>query len=165
MPAALLGGRPGEHFEYRQLGRSKAYGTPRLSSGTVEALVALVEQTSDGQRVNRIFGEGVSPKLRKLWDGLGVLGLPDNALLQHGRQRIVYGVPPVRNPREFLLGLDEELDCLIDLSDPRKGTRAIVDWWNGRWLPKRIHERRDPGSPGRACPLADDTPRRASRST
>ena len=66
MPAALLGGRPGQHPEYRQLGKSKAYGTPRLSSGTVEALVALVEQTSDGQRVNRIFGEGVSPRLRKL---------------------------------------------------------------------------------------------------
>ncbi len=138
MPSDLLGGRSGEYIEYRRLGRSEAYGTSHFSSGTVEALVALVEQAKNGQRVNSIFGEGVSPKLRKLRDGLCVLGLPDDALLQHGRQRIVYGVPLVRNLSEFLLGLDDEPDYLIDLSNPRKGTDAIVDWWMERWLSRRI---------------------------
>ena len=137
MPAELLGGRQGEHLEYRRLGKSGAYGTSQFSSDTVDALVQLVEQTSNGQRVNSIFGEGVSPKLRKVREGLDVLGLPD-ALLQHGRQRIVYGVPLVRNLREFLLGLDEEPDYLFDLEDPEKGTRAIVGWWKERWLSNRI---------------------------
>ena len=138
MPTELLGGRPGEHLEYRRLGKSEAYGTSQFSSGTVEALVTLVEQMSNGKRVNSIFGEGVSPKLRKLRGGLGALGLPNDALLQHGRQRIVYGVPLVRNLREFLLGLDEKPDYLIDLDDPRRGTRAIVEWWKERWLSRRI---------------------------
>ena len=138
MPAELLGGRPGEHLEYRQLGKSKSYGTSHFSATTVDALVTLVEQTSNGQRVNSIFGEGVSPKLRKVRDGLGVLGLRASELLQHGRQRIVYAVPLVRNVREFLLGLNEEPNHLFDLTDPKKGTAVIVDWWTRRWLSKRV---------------------------
>lgn len=138
MPAELLGGRNGEHVQFRQLGKSQAYGTSQFSSSTVEALVALVEQTTDGQRVNSIFGEGVSPKLRKVREGLEVLGLPADELLQHGRQRIVYGVPLVRNLREFLLGLDEEPDYLVDLKNPTGSSGIIVDWWMQRWLAKRV---------------------------
>ena len=138
MPATLLGGHTGEHIEYRQLGKSKSYGTSHFSAETVDALVTLVEQTSNGQRVNSIFGEGVSPKLRKVRDGLGVLGLRAGELLQHGRQRIVYGVRLVRNVREFLLGIDEKPDYLFDLTNPQKGTTAIVDWWVKRWLSNRV---------------------------
>lgn len=138
MPAEVLGGRPDEYLEYRQLGKSEAYGTSHFSADTIEALVALVQQTSNGQRVNSIFGEGVSPKLRKVRDGLGVLGFPVDELLQHGRRRIVYGVPLVRNLREFLVGMDDEPDYLFDLEAPKWGTAAIVEWWTRRWLSKRI---------------------------
>ena len=138
MPAAALGGRPGEHLEYRQLGKSESYGTSHFSMDTVDALVALVEQTSNGQRVNSIFGEGVSPKFRKLRHGLGVLGLPVDELLQHGRQRIIYSVPLVRNLREFLLGMDDDPDYLFTFEAPQRGTAAIVEWWKQRWLARRV---------------------------
>ena len=138
MPAEVLGGRPDEYLEYRQLGKSEAYGTSHFSVDTIEALVSLVQQTNNGQRVNSIFGEGVSPKLRKLRDGLGVLGLPVDELLQHGRRRIVYGVSLVRNLREFLVGMDDEPDYLFGLENPERGTVAIVDWWTRRWLSNRI---------------------------
>src|SRR5690606_23216778 len=105
---------------------------------TVGALVSLVQQSSNGQRVNSIFGEGVSPKLRKIRDGLDALNLPADALLQHGRQRIVYGVPVVRNLREFLLGMDDEPDYLFDLAEPELSTDEIGRWWTERWLRKRI---------------------------
>ena len=138
MPAAPLGGRRGECVQFQPLGRSEAYGTSQFGSSTVDALVALVEQTREGQRVNSIFGEGVSPKFRKVREGLDALGLPDDELLQHGRQRIIYGVPLVRNLREFLLGLDEEPDYLINLNNPKNGTGIIVGWWMDRWLAGRI---------------------------
>ena len=138
MPTDFIGGRPGEYLEYRQLGKSRSFGTSHFSADTVDALVTLVEQTSNGRRVNSIFGEGVSPKLRKVRDGLGVLGLQAGELLQHGRQRIVYGVPLVRNLREFLLGLNKEPNYLFDLTDPKEKTAAIVEWWTKRWLEKRI---------------------------
>jgi hypothetical protein len=88
--------------------------------------------------VNSIFGEGVSPKLRKIRDGLDALNFPADSLLQHGRQRIVYGVPVVRNLREFLLGMDDKPEYLFDLENPRASTAAIAQWWKERWLSNRI---------------------------
>jgi hypothetical protein len=138
MPAAQLGGRDSEQLAFLELGRSGSYGTSHFGSATVEALVSLVQQSLTGQRVNSIFGEGVSPKLRKIRDGLDRLKLPTDALLMHGRHRIVYGVPLIRNLREYLLGMDREPDYLFDLSDPKAGTRAVVSWWMERWLVARL---------------------------
>ncbi len=138
MPAELIGGRPGERLEYMEIGRSGAYGTSHFTTSTVDALMKLVQQSSNGQRVNNIFGEGVSPKLRKLRDGLEQLNFPADALLQHGRARIVYGVPLARNLREYLLGMDEAPDYISALDDPREGTEAISAWWMERWFSPRI---------------------------
>ena len=138
MSAAALGGRAEEQIAFLELGRSGSYGTSHFGSATVEALVALVQQSLSGQRVNSIFGEGVSPKLRKIRDGLDRLKLPTDALLMHGRHRIVYGVPLIRNLREYLLGMDQEPDYLCNLSDPTAGTRAVVSWWMERWLIARL---------------------------
>ena len=138
MPAERIGGAEGERLAFLELGKSEAYGTSHFSSDTVGALVSLVQQSSNGQRVNSIFGEGVSPKLRKIRDGLDALNLPADTLLQHGRQRIVYGVPVVRNLREFLLGMDDEPDYLFDLAEPERSTDEIGRWWTERWLRKRI---------------------------
>ena len=138
MPAEALGGIPGKHLEYLELGKSEAYGTSHFSAETVESLVALLQQRRNGQRVNSIFGEGVNPKLRKLREGLSALGLPVDELLQHGRQRIVYGVPLVRNLRNFLIGMDDSPDYLFDLTAPERSTSSIVEWWMKRWLSKRI---------------------------
>lgn len=138
IPAERLGGEEGDQISYLELGKSESYGTSHFSSETVGALVELVRQSKAGQRVNSIFGEGVSPKLRKVRDGLNALDFPSDALLRHGRRRIVYGVPLVRNLREYLLGLAEEPDYLFDLEEPEEGTARIVDWWFERWLQKRV---------------------------
>lgn len=138
IPAERVGGEAGERLQYLELGKSESYGTSHFSSGTVDALVRLVQQSSNGQRVNSIFGEGVSPKLRKIRQGLETLNLPADALLQHGRRRIIYGIPVIRNLREFLLGLDDEPDYLFDTSAPERTTDAIVGWWLERWLCRRI---------------------------
>ena len=138
MPAEELGGQVGDRLEFVELGKSEAYGTSHFSAETVAALVSIVQQSSNGQRVNNIFGEGVSPKLRKIREGLDALNLPADALLQHGRHRIVYGVPLVRNLRKFLLGMDDDPEYLFDIEHPSCGTVAITRWWSRRWLSKRI---------------------------
>jgi len=138
MPAARIGGKNGEQLAFLELGKSEAYGTSHFGSDTVRALVSLVQQSSNGQRVNSIFGEGVSPKLRKIRDGLDALNLPADVVLRHGRQRIVYGVPVARNVREFLLGMDDEPEYVFDLDEPERSTKEIGRWWAERWLGKRI---------------------------
>ena len=138
MPAERIGGKEGEQLAFLELGKSEAYGTSHFGSETVRALVSLVQQSTNGQRVNSIFGEGVSPRLRKIRDGLDALKLPADVLLQHGRRRILYGIPLVRNLREFLLGMDDEPEYLFDMEEPERSTEEIGRWWTERWLTKRI---------------------------
>ena len=141
VPAERLGGRAGDEIRYRELGRSRSFGTSQYSEATVEALVRLVHHSNGGQRVNSIFGEGVSPKLRKVRDGLDALRFPSDHLLLHGRRRIVYGVTLVRNTREFLLGLEDKPDYLFSNSGA-KATASISEWWRERWLSRRIDQDR-----------------------
>lgn len=135
VPAAVLGGTA--DIEFKQLGKSRSYGTSHLSGNSVTALVRLAEQSSTGARVNSIFGEGVNPKLRKVRTGLSLLGWPAGELLQHGRQRIVYGISLVSNLLPYLLGADDQPDYVFPA-----GTADDVDkisgWWMQRWLAHRI---------------------------
>jgi hypothetical protein len=95
-------------------------------------------QAANGQRVNSIFGEGVSPKLRKLRQGLDLLNLPSNLLLRHHRRRVVYAVSLVRNLREYLLGLERKPSYMIPIDDGATATAKIATWWRERWLRNRI---------------------------
>lgn len=135
IPAKVLDGRA--EIQYRQVGRSKAYGTSHLSSEAVAALVRLSEQSEAGARVNSIFGEGVSPKLRKVRYGLDLLGWPTGELLQHGRQRIVYGISLVDNLVNYLIGVETDPSYIFSdhVSDD---VERISAWWMERWLSRRV---------------------------
>ncbi len=67
-------------IRYKYLGKTLGFGTYHLSEQTTKELATMVSQGKQGQRVNSIFGEGVSPRLRKLRDGLDALRLPTNDL-------------------------------------------------------------------------------------
>lgn len=135
IPAAVLGGTAA--IEFRQLGKSKAYGTSHLSSDSVTALVRLAEQSSTGARVNSIFGEGVNPKLRKVRAGLALLGWPAGQLLQHGRHRIVYGISLASNLLAYLLGADDQPQYVFPVTASDDVDKISV-WWMQRWLARRI---------------------------
>jgi hypothetical protein len=124
-------------LSFCELGRSKSFGTSHLSSNSLAALLQLSEQSRNGVRVNSIFGEGVNPKLRKVRDGLDRLGWPSNELLQHRRQRLVYGVALVSNLLPYLIGIDEQPRHLVRPSLPDDVARIAL-WWNERWLSKRV---------------------------
>ena len=138
VPCERLGGIRGESIRYRLLGKTEGYGTAQFSEETVETFSDLLAQKDGGQRVNSIFGEGVSPRLRKIRDGLDAVGLPSDLLLDHGSPRLVYGVALARNFREYLLGLHSEPDYLVPLDNPVRATRMIAKWWAERWLKRRI---------------------------
>ncbi|MDR2379901.1 MAG: hypothetical protein LBE08_01775 [Bifidobacteriaceae bacterium] len=86
--------------------------------------------------MNSLFGEGVSPRLRKVRLGLAALGWPTNELLKHGRERILDGVPLVENVRDYSLGIDAEPKYLFD-PDPRDTGNAVAQWWLARWGRRR----------------------------
>ncbi|GGU90107.1 hypothetical protein GCM10010182_00700 [Actinomadura cremea] len=135
VPAEVLGGTA--DIRFCELGRSKSYGTSHLSTESVTALVRLAEQSKTGVRVNSIFGEGVNPKLRKVRAGLDLLGWPADVLLQHGRQRIVYGVSLVSNLLPYLIDAEDEPDYIFS-PEADDDIEKISGWWMRRWLARRI---------------------------
>jgi hypothetical protein len=137
-PASLMGGDPNEQIAFAELGRSRSFGTSHFSDDTVDALVRLSLMQGGTVRVNSIFGEGVSPRLRKVRLGFAALGWPAAELLKHGRERILYGVQLVSNLRDYSLGFDAEPQYLVD---PR-GTdeSAISRWWLDRWGRRRFSQ-------------------------
>ena len=138
IPGEQVGDASGKEIRYYKLGYSEAFGTSQYSAQTVDALARLVEQTNDGQRVNSVFGEGVSPRLRKVRGGLDSLNFPSAVLLRHFRRRIVYGVPLALNFRDCLLGLAVRPDYILPMKSALETTAAIASWWRKRWLSRRI---------------------------
>jgi hypothetical protein len=124
-------------IRYEELGRSQAFGTSQYSEETVDALVDLVQQ-SHARRVNSIFGEGVSPKLRKMRQALDLLNLPSRMLLRHHRPRVVYAVSLIRNLADYLIGLAKRPKYIIPANGELAATAAIAAWWRARWLRHRI---------------------------
>ncbi len=139
VPEDVLGGTGA--IEFRRLGRSKSFGTSHLSAESVRSLVHLAEQTATGARVNSIFGEGVNPKLRKVRHGFDLLGWPSDVLLQHGRQRIIYGINLVNNLFPYLLAIDSRPDYRFRRGPGTGDVKAISGWWMRRWLSRRIKSR------------------------
>ncbi|HBS10054.1 MAG TPA: hypothetical protein DEA69_14885, partial [Microbacterium sp.] len=135
-PAEVVGGDAGTRMGFHELGRSRSFGTSHFTDETVEALLRLSSLRDSSVRVNSLFGEGVSPRLRKVRLGLAALGWPTNELLKHGRQRILYGVPLVRNLRDYSLGIDDDPDYLLDPSLP-DGDQRVAEWWLDRWALRR----------------------------
>lgn len=137
IPAGPLGGAADDVIRYEELGHSEAFGTSQYSEETIDALVDLVQQ-SDAQRVNSIFGEGVSPKLRKVRQALDLLNLPSGMLLRHHRPRVVYAVNLIKNLADYLIGLAKQPDYILPANHGPAATAAIGAWWRERWLRHRV---------------------------
>lgn len=133
-----LGGHADETIEFKNLGLSKGQGSYHLSDETIRQLQRLIAQEGRGRRVNSVFGEGVSPRLRKIRQGLELAGLPPDVVLTHRSPRIVYGVALCRNFRELLLGLCDRPNRLLPTMRKREIGDAISRFWRKRWLEQRI---------------------------
>lgn len=142
-PCDIVGGPVGETVRYRYLtspdrSRTSGVGTFQFGRDTKAAMEKFMSSTTNGRRVNNVFGEGTSPKLRSLRDGLDALGFGSDDLLEHGIEKVVYGVPLVSNVARYLLRLDEAPNYLFALSEPAEGTKKIAQYWLERWAMPRM---------------------------
>lgn len=131
----------GEMIRYEYLGGTLGVGTFQFSERTVRELERLVGQSTDGIKVNSVFGEGVNPRLRKIRSGLDLLGLPTNEFLHHGTPRLIYGVALARNVTEYLLGVDSKPRYCFGDDMPSATTDQIAGWWRDRWLVRRAQRK------------------------
>lgn len=138
---------PGKIFDtdfdivWKKLGMTIGFGTMHISKATT---MSLTEATSDGfNRINHVFGEGASPKMRLLTMSIRELLESTNEdskdFSKHAMSRIVYGVCLAENTFDYLLGRDSEPKYYTDMADYVAGTQKIVDFWRNRWLESRLN--------------------------
>ena len=136
-PGEVGGDQSRPPLRYHELGKTAGYGSHHFSAETVKEMVRLHAEEG-ALRVNSIFGEGASPRLRKIRMGLDLTGLPSGQLLKHGSSRVVYGVPLASSFREVLLGFAKRPNYLLPQAPATRITRRIGDFWRRRWLSMRI---------------------------
>lgn len=115
------------------IGRSLTggFGTLHLSAETANALRSMALVRHDARRVNNRFGEGTSPRLRQIREGLDALGLKSDAILHHATPRMFFGCELRPNARSSLLGLQEGAETAPRAAD-------ISSAWRRRWLSARV---------------------------
>lgn len=126
---------------WENLGMTIGFGTMHISKATT---MSLTEATSDGfNRINHVFGEGASPKMRLLTMAIRELLESTNEdskdFSKHAMSRIVYGACLAENTFDYLLGKESEPRYYTDMADYVSGTQKIVDFWRNRWLKSRLN--------------------------
>jgi hypothetical protein len=151
IPASAVGGESSAIVSYQKGGgeggnghHSQGYGTFHFRQSTLDALeewtLKEIAESKDrsARGVNYIFGEGTSPKLRKLREKIEQAGLPGDEALKHARSRIVYYIALAENVGDFLLGLDSKPRWILPQTPSDEVTRRIAAYWAERWLSMRI---------------------------
>ena len=137
---------PGEVFGsdfdvvWKRLGMTIGFGTMHISKATT---LSLTEATSDGfNRINHVFGEGASPKMRLLTMAIRELIEATNEdskdFSKHAMSRIVYGACLASNASDYLLGKDDRPHYYTDMEQYEAGTQKIIDYWSERLICAQI---------------------------
>lgn len=139
LPAKIIAENQPE-IRYNYIGLTSGYGTLQFSPETVRAVVKLLETKDGYQNVNSIFGEGPSPRLRKMSAGLQELGFDPELLLRHNQQRLIYAAGLCNQTFGYLRGESVILPEYITHPEKyRDATSRISSFWRSRWLASRLN--------------------------
>lgn len=119
-------------LRWDSIGRSKTggFGTLHLGADTAHALGQMAQTLHTSRRVNNRFGEGTSPRLRQIREGLDALGIASDTVLHHATPRLFYACELDGDARMSLMGMASE--------QPEPATAAtIASAWRRRWLDGR----------------------------
>lgn len=130
-------GSLGDEIAFEYIGKTEGFGSTVLSTGTTDFLRELTVNTEGMRRVNNIFGEGISPKLRMTRDGLALIGVPQDLILRHNCPRLIYVVRIAKNAYEYLRGEAQTPEYVFPPEHSEEGTQAIIRHWLNRWFAHR----------------------------
>lgn len=116
---------------WKELDRTAGFGTVHLSQETVRLLRTLSEVEHGARRINNRFGEGTSPRLRQVREGLEVLGIESDEVLHHATPRLFYACELDPDARARLMGIKSSAPS------PAPTLPAIAEGWRRRWLVAR----------------------------
>jgi hypothetical protein len=117
--------------QWEHIGYTEGFGTIHMSRPTIEAIRDLAITSKKMRNVNNQFGEGTSPLMRQLREGLSFLGFEPNDVLQHSNRRIAYML-------ELYAGAYADLCVDADNHTVGPSTEAVAAAWRQRWLTMRV---------------------------
>lgn len=124
----------GLHHDLRwdSIGKSKTggFGTLHLGADTAQALRQMAQSVHTSRRINNRFGEGTSPRLRQIREGLDALGIDSNSILHHNTPRLFYACELDSGSRDSLMGMESDEFHASPVS-------IIAAAWRRRWLVAR----------------------------
>ena len=124
-------------LSYERIGVTQSFGTVHFAPDTVLALGQTARLAdANRRRVNNLFGEGTSPKMRLARAGLDSLGLDSSVFLRHHSPRLLYGASLCSNLSDLLIGRSESPEYVFP-SGPAS-TMNLIEHWRERWLARRI---------------------------
>jgi hypothetical protein len=130
-PATYRGLHAG--MEWEKLEETTAgYGTLHMGNDTVQRLREFSEDAYGARRINNRFGEGTSPRLRQVREGLDALGITSDDVLNHATPRLFYACALNAGAKDQLIGLTTKR------SGKQASSDQIAEAWRQRWLCSRI---------------------------
>jgi hypothetical protein len=120
-------------LQWVELRDGEGVSVTHISEITVGLMRRLGEAHHGRRRINSVFGEGSSPRMRQIREGLNILGINDDSLLKQHLGRKVYGCELYEGAREDLLGFEKRKSRQLVPS-----ASAIARGWIARWLSMRI---------------------------
>ena len=140
----IPGSEIGSDFDivWREIGKTFGFGTLHISRETTARLNEAISQ--DGySRINHVFGEGASPKMRLLkkaiTDLLETNERESTEFSKHAMSRIVYAAFTAKNTREYLMGEEDSPEFYFKKDEVAQKTKAIIQFWENRWLMSRLN--------------------------
>ncbi len=131
-----------ECIRYDEIGQTSGFGTIQFSPETSRAINVFLAREHGFKEVNSVFGEGTSPKLRKVQMGLRRLGFDPGKLIQHRQHRLIYGASLFPAAREWLQERVDDLPGYVAAPDGcGDATERIAAFWRRRWLSSRLCHR------------------------
>ena len=121
-----------EDIAWREFKHTKGFGTFHLSADTIRVLRDVSQATARARRVNHLFGEGTSPRMRQVREGLDALGMQSDQILKHDMPRLLYGLEAHEGALDELLGLTPPT------VNRGSSAAAIGTAWRRRWLLGRV---------------------------
>jgi hypothetical protein len=127
-------------LRYNHIGYTSGFGTVQFAPETARSVERILELKLGFQNVNSIFGEGPSPRLRKLRAGLEELGFDPESLMRHNQHRLIYSAPLCAEALLYLRGEAATLpEYVLNPEKYRDATSRISGFWRERWLASRLN--------------------------
>ncbi len=127
------------NLQFKELGKTEGYGSVYFSEETTSLITKMLEIIDGGRKINNVFGEGTSPRMRLIVAGLKAIGITYSDFLKHHFYRIVYGIELAKNTKEFLTGIENDVKYYFDKDNIDNETKKLIEFWKKRWLYKRIY--------------------------